>query len=69
MQVEDILFGGGMLVVAVDTLVGQDALTMVVVDAVVVDLWTLELDELVKEVLSLVADHGVHIGMERLTVL
>ena len=35
MQTEDILFGGGMLVVTVDTLVGQDALAMVVVDAVV----------------------------------
>ena len=69
MQVEDILFAGGVLVVTVDTLIGRDALAMVVMDAVVVDLQTLELDELVEEVLTLVADHGVHIGMEGLTVL
>ena len=72
MQVEDILFGGGMLVVVVDTLIDWDALAMVVVDAVVVDLQTLELDKLVEEILTLVADYGVHIetvGMARLTVL
>ena len=34
---------------------------MVVVDAVVFGLRTLELDKLVEEVLRLVADHGVHI--------
>ena len=69
MQVEDILFGEGMLVVTVYTLVGRDALAMVVVDAMVVDLRTLELDELMEEVLTLVADYEIHIGMERLTVL
>ena len=71
MLVEDVLFGGSMLVIAINTLVGGDALAMVVVDAVVVDLWALELDELVEEVLPSVADHGVHIetvGMARLTV-
>ena len=56
----------GVLVVVVDTMVDQDVLAMAVVD---VNLRTLQL---VKEVLPLVADHGIHIeilGIARLTVL
>ena len=70
MLVDDVLVPiGGILVVDVDTLVGGDALAMVVVDAVVVHLQTVELDELVEELLTLVANHGVHIETVCMAIL
>ena len=45
MLVDDIVFGGDMMVVTVDTLVGRNALAIVVVNVVVINLRTLELDE------------------------
>ena len=51
MLVDDIVFGADMLVVTVDT-VGRNALAIVVVNAVVINLRTLELDE----------QHDVNIG-------